>query len=153
MTCRVKWRFPVGRVDQDVCIENPHLFFVQYPVEFFAVGDIDPEPSAILGRQSARSLPLTFEERGCSEDAPEPCFYKGRHGGPASCSFFLQLPHDGSINIQRSFHMDSHIMDILICLMGKARLSFPESLVPTGSQPFWQHFIYSMNSVLIDSFP
>lgn len=118
VTCLVEWRFPVGRVDQDVRIEYQHLFFVQYPIEFVTIGDINPESSTVPSRELPRGIRLAFEERGRGKDTSEPRLYKSRHCCATPRSFFLQLPHDSLINIERRLHMDNHTINISIFLVG-----------------------------------
>ncbi len=56
-------------------------------VEFFPVRDINPEPSAMPGRQWWQSILPAIDRCTRGEDAPEPGLYQSRHSSAALYRF------------------------------------------------------------------
>lgn len=121
----MRWRISIGRIDQDIGIKDERLFLVQYSIEFFSIRHINPKPSAVPGRELPRRIGFAFERRRHSQDTPQPRFHKGGHGGSPPSSLFFQLPHHGFVNIERCFHMESHIINVLICLFCRENKANP----------------------------
>lgn len=116
----VERRIPVDRVDQDIRVEDQGSVPVQDPVEFFSVGNVDPEAAASPGRKWRQGIRGAIAGIRYGKDAPKPRLDQGGHGGSAPRRFHAQPSHYGLVDIQGGLHMENHITCILVCKLSRA---------------------------------
>lgn len=86
---------------------------IEYRVEFFAIGDVDPARSAVEFWQRTQLFFLRLLS-GVKKKA-QPRFHQLRHRAPLPDRFPPEPGHHGIINVEGGLYMESHTSYMAIC--------------------------------------